>query len=110
MDQQEIARQVIRHFKSLQKNPLPSDQEIVGSRLFRYYLAGFDQACRIFGFDLRDPFIEEGVIVDKGLKMTPFKSPLQQLQERGLDNKVIMNELLDIQIETVRRAYGITDE
>jgi hypothetical protein len=110
MDQQEIARQVIRHFKDLQRNPFLRDEGNVSIQLFLHYLHGFHQACRTLGFDPYHPLIEEAVIVEKGLEMNPSTTPVQQLQERGLDTKVIMHELLDIEIQIVRRKFGITDE
>jgi hypothetical protein len=110
VDQQEIARQVIQHFKYLQEDPLPTDEGNVSILMFGHYLLGFHEACRILGFELVHRRIEEHVIVDKGLEFTPIKTPFEQLQERGLDEKAIMHELLNIEIEIVRRAYGITDE
>ncbi len=73
------------------------------------FLFGFNAACRVFGtsidYDLesRDG-IDAGVLQERGWKASSRHSSVE-MQERGMDDNAITEELLTIAIEVVKRRY-----
>ena len=117
MNEKEIAKELILLFRALQIKPLRSssgtnaDDSDDSARLneLGFYFAGIAVACRICGFKIKHPLIEEIVFEAHGLVMTPTKSPVSQFREQGLDDDAIYKKLLDLQIDILRKAYEITD-
>jgi predicted nucleotidyltransferase len=78
---------------------------------FNHFLNGFHAAAAILGLNRNtDGFrrMYEKVVIERGWRYTSAH-PYQQMQERGMDNDAIIQEMIALESETWKRTYNITD-
>lgn len=75
------------------------------------WIAGFTTSCAVFGYDYRflDDRSVQHVLEARGWPMYAVR-PVYEMQAAGLSDEQIMDELLDIEHDVWRHAYGILDE
>jgi hypothetical protein len=108
----EIESRIVWKFNDLQQRQIGTKIDCTGFDLFAEYMHGFVIACRTIGFKIGHSLVEEAVILESGLEMSPLaaKAPLNQLKEQGLDDETLKDKMLDMDIEILRRIYDITEE
>jgi hypothetical protein len=74
------------------------------------FLSGFHIACRIFGVKAsEDRHLYATVEVARGWSPNTMPGPdiLEQMRQRSFDNEAVISELINIEIDLLKRAYNL---